>query len=429
MKASIITIGNELLIGDIINTNAAWIGSFLTERSIEVVRSVTVSDDRAEIEHQLDDCRNVSDLIIMTGGLGPTSDDITKKVLCDATHASMTEHKPTLDFITKNFARRSIPLTNSNLEQAMVPDSCEVMFNTRGTAPGMWFSLDNCFLAALPGVPAEMKYLMEQEVWPRVAEAAGKNGSLYRHYFQTAGIGESTLSDLEIGDVSDKTPDGVSLAWLPHIQGVNLRITSTGSDETLAREKARPLIEHIRKKAADHIYSETAGDSLAASCGRLLHDKKLKLAVAESCTGGLLGSLITDVPGSSNWFRGGIVAYHNDLKQVLLDVPESVIQQYGAVSSQTAMAMAVGAARKLGGDIGIATTGIAGPGGGSESKPVGLVWFGYYDRDHHFAVKAQFFKDRIQNKERTALVALDLLRRTISGIKRLPYDAEVISAK
>lgn len=426
MRASILTIGNELLIGDIINTNAAWIGTFLTEHDIEPVRSVTVGDSEAEIVHHLRDCAKVSELIIITGGLGPTHDDVTKHTLLRYTGGRFTEHTPTREFIEYNFKKRGIPISKSNLGQAQVPDTCEVLFNKAGTAPGMWFEHEGCILVSLPGVPVEMKYLMEKEVWPRLAQKLGTNGSIFRHYMQTAGIGESTLSDIEIGDVSDKLIEGVQLAFLPHSHGVGLRISSTGGTTEEARAKALPLIKHIRSKAREHIYSEVQGDDLPAAVGRLLEHSKKTIATAESCTGGLLGSMITDVPGSSGWYNGSIVAYQNELKTALLDVPESVLKAHGAVSAETALIMAKSAAEKLGAGIGLSTTGIAGPGGGSAEKPVGLVWFGYYDGERHFAMRAQFFKNRKMNKERTALVALDITRRVLTGVTRMPYDAPVV---
>jgi len=427
MKASILTIGNELLIGDTINSNAAWIGSFLVEHHIDPLRSITVGDSEQEIVHMLKDCMQVSDLLIITGGLGPTHDDITKHTLSSFTGGKLIEHKPTLDFIVKNFEKRGIPVSRSNLSQAQVPDTCEVLFNTHGTAPGMWFEKGDVIIVSLPGVPSEMKHLMDHVVWPRLAKRLGKtSGALYRHYIQTAGIGESTLSDLEIGDVSSKLVDQVSLAFLPNSHGVTLRISATGDTKEEAREKTHPLVEHIRDKAGQHIYSELYNDDLPQSCGRLLKEKKLTLATAESCTGGLLGSMVTDVPGSSGWYNGGIVVYQNKLKTELLGVPETLLEQHGAVSAEVALVMAKSVAGRLGSDIGIATTGIAGPDGGTDEKPVGLIWFGYWDRDHHFAMKAQFFKNRKMNKERTALVALDMMRRVLSGIKRMPYDAAVL---
>lgn len=435
MKAAIITIGNELLIGDIINTNAAWMGTFLTQRDITPVYSITIGDDARAIISALDQALAAAELVFITGGLGPTHDDITKHILAEYTGGRLTEHSETRETIIRNFKQRGIPVSDSNLEQAMVPDSAEVLFNARGTAPGMWFDLPaekygkKASIVAMPGVPAEMKHLMEHKVWPMLSKRLGKNGSLFRHYMNTAGIGESTLSDLTIGDVSGLLTDGVELAYLPHTHGVGLRITATGANREAAAEKARPLLEHIRRKAGDFIYSEVYDEGLPETCGRLLSTRKKTVATAESCTGGLIGSLITDVPGSSGWYRGSIVAYHNELKTRLLEVPEATLAACGAVSKETALLMAKSAAEKLGADIGLATTGIAGPGGGSQEKPVGLVWFGYYDGQQHFALRAQFFKNRKLNKERTALVALDMLRRVLCDIRRMPYDAPVQPAQ
>lgn len=429
MKAALITIGNELLIGDIINTNAAWMGTFLTQRHVAPVYSITIGDDAGAIISALNQALEAADIVLVTGGLGPTHDDITKHILAEYTGGKLVEHIETRETIIRNFGQRGIPVSSSNLQQAMVPDTAEVLFNSRGTAPGMWFDLNpetqgkSGIIVAMPGVPAEMKHLMEHKVWPRLSTRLGTNGALFRHYMNTAGIGESTLSDLTIGDVSDMLKDGIELAYLPHTHGVGLRITATGTTEADAAEKARPLLEHIRRKAGDFIYSEVYNEDLPKSCGRLLGEQKKTVATAESCTGGLIGSLITDVPGSSAWYRGSIVAYHNELKTRLLDVPEATLSTHGAVSKQTALIMAKRAAETLGTDIGLSTTGIAGPGGGSEEKPVGLVWFGYYDGQHHFALRAQFFKNRKLNKERTALVALDILRRVLSDIPRMPYDA------
>lgn len=429
MKAALITIGNELLIGDIINTNAAWMGTFLTQRHISPVYSITIGDEAEIITSALDEALPKADIVLITGGLGPTHDDITKYILAEYTGGKLTEHAETRQAIIQNFRQRGIPISESNLAQAQVPDSAEVLFNARGTAPGMWFDLKpethgkKGIIVAMPGVPSEMKHLMEHKVWPKLSARLGKNGVLFRHYMNTAGIGESTLSELTIGDVSAMLTNGVELAFLPHTHGVGLRITSTGVSEEAAAEKARPLLEHIRKTAGDFIYSEVYNDTLPACAGQLLKKKAKTVATAESCTGGLLGSLITDVPGSSAWYRGSITAYHNELKTALLDVPEATLAAHGAVSKETALIMARNAAQTLGADIGLSTTGIAGPGGGSEEKPVGLVWFGYYDGTHHFALRAQFFKGRKLNKERTALVALDILRRVLSDIPRMPYDA------
>lgn len=422
MRAYIITIGNELLIGDTINTNAAWLGGMLSRYNIEPVKSVVIGDDRQGIVESLDEALQKAEVVILTGGLGPTHDDITKKTLSDYFKAGFVEHVPTIEFIKKVFGKRGIPVSKSNLEQAMVPDNCTVLFNKNGTAPGMWFETNGKVVVSVPGVPTEMKYLMEHEALPRLKEKYGISRCMYRHYFQTAGIGESTLSDLVIGKIDGYLQNGVQLAWLPHTHGVTLRITGEGDSDEKAKQNAEPLIALVREKAAEYIYSEQYADTLEKALGRLLSEKNLTVATAESCTGGLIGNKITDVPGSSAWFRGGLIPYSNDLKTKLLGVPVEIIETHGAVSKETALSMAKNVARVTGADIGIATTGIAGPGGGTDEKPVGLVWFGYYDKERHFAVKALLFKDRLLNKERTALIALDLARRAISGIGRFPYD-------
>jgi nicotinamide-nucleotide amidase len=424
MRAYLITIGNELLLGDTVNTNVAWLGTFLSRYNIEPVKSVTIGDDQAQIIESLSEGLNTSDLVIMTGGLGPTHDDITKKTIADYFNVGFKEHTPTREFIEKIFKKRGIPISPSNYDQAMVPENCEVLFNKNGTAPGMWFDLGNNALAVLPGVPIEMKGLMEEHVLPRFKSKMGIGIYALRHYIQTAGIGESTLSDLVIGNLDSYFSNGTQLAYLPHTHGITLRISCVAPDKEAAEAKTAPLIHHIREKARDFIFSEEYEASLESVVGTLLLHKKRTLATAESCTGGLIGSKITDVAGSSAYYAGGIVAYSNELKHQLLDVPQSLIETHGAVSKEVALAMAKGVAQKTKADIGISTTGIAGPGGGSPEKPVGLVWFGYYDGTTHFALKVQFFKNRIQNKERTALVALDLVRRVVSGIKVMPYNLE-----
>lgn len=424
MKAAIITIGNEILIGDIVDTNAAWIGSFLSQHDIEPAVSYTVGDERADILFSLKAGLERASLIIVTGGLGPTHDDITKKTIAEFFSSGFLVHQPTRDFIQKIFKKRGIPISDSNLEQSVVPDNCEVLFNKQGTAPGMLFKQDSKLIAVLPGVPYEMKYLMEHEVMPAVRKVFGFDTHLYRHYFQTAGIGESTLSDLVIGNLDDHFKNGLKLAYLPHSHGITLRISSEAESYDKAKEAADPLLNYIRETAKEYIYSESNGKELEQVVGELLGEQGLTIAVAESCTGGLLGSKITDVAGSSAWFKGGIIAYSNELKEQLLGVQKETLIKHGAVSKQTALEMAKNVAAKCKSDIGVATTGIAGPGGGTEEKPVGLVWFGFWRKNVHYALKVQFFKDRKLNKERTALVALDIIRRNISGIEVMPYQIE-----
>lgn len=422
MIAHLITIGNELLIGDTINTNASWIGNTLTEHGIKVQKVITIGDDLEQITSELEhNYSSDADLLIITGGLGPTHDDVTKTAVQDFFKAGTKIDKPTLEHIKKIFEKRNIPFSSSNHDQAVVPDNCEVMFNKWGTAPGMWFETDGKMLAVLPGVPHEMKELILSEVLPRAAKKIAQAEYYYTQYFQLAGIGESTLSDMVIGDVSVYLKNGTSLAYLPHTNGLTMRVSTFGSDKVEAVKKVSPLVDHIREKASEFIYSENVNDNLGTEIGRLLRQKGLTLATAESCTGGLLSNILTDVPGSSDYFVGGVVSYSNEVKMDQLGVEGENLIEFGAVSSQVALQMAKGVANKLHSDIGLSTTGIAGPGGGSPEKPVGTVWIGYWSKLDHFAIKVQLTKDRWINKEQSAIIALDILRRRLSGIDSFPY--------
>ena len=421
MQAYLITIGNEILIGDIVNTNASWLGQFFSRYHIDVCKSVSVGDDQQEITAEVLQGMEKADITIVTGGLGPTHDDVTKKTLATLFESEMIVHEPTRDFISKIFKKRNIPLSPSNLEQSEVPHTCTVLMNYNGTAPGMWFENNGKVVVALPGVPSEMKALMNDEVLPRISGKFGLNGHIHRHYFQVAGIGESTLSDLVIGKTDDLLNGSVSLAYLPHPYGITLRVQGKGSSDEEAKQNIVPLTERIREKASEYIYSEDRDGRMEEVVLSILRRQKKTLAVAESCSGGLLASKITDIPGSSDVFLGGFVAYHNSAKENLLGVSADTLKKHGAVSRETALEMAKGAAEKFGASVGISTTGVAEPGGGTEEKPVGTVWFGYYDGENHFAMKARFFKERLANKERTAMVALDIIRRVCGGMEKLPY--------
>lgn len=423
MLAHQISVGNELLLGDTVNTNASWISQRLSEHGIRCVNVATVPDDKSAILAALSHSLRDADVTILTGGLGPTHDDITKTCLCEYFNVNLVRHEPTLDRIQHMFEARGIPFSPSNTAQADVPENCDVLFNFHGTAPGMWFSAQGKILIVLPGVPREMKHLMSDEVLPRLRALVGAS-TLNKHYLQVTGIGESTLSDLVIGDVSSYLKPGIELAYLPHPHGITLRITSyNGADGDAIRLKS-----HILSTAGNYVYSELPDIDLEQVVVELASKRNVTLATAESCTGGWISNLITNVPGSSATFKGGIVAYENSVKQHLLDVPESVLMEHGAVSKEVALIMAKSAASKLGADIGLSTTGIAGPDGGTETKPVGLVWIGFWSRNVHFAVQARFFRDRILNKERSAKVALEIVRRQLLGIPGLPFDLKPESA-
>ncbi|MDR9415291.1 MAG: competence/damage-inducible protein A [Gracilimonas sp.] len=423
MKAQIISIGNELLIGDTVNTNASWLGEFLTGIGFEVTQIYTISDELELIKETVKKSLQDADLVISTGGLGPTHDDMTKKAVAALFDVGYKLDKETLNYIKSIFKDRNIPFSKSNHGQAEIPENAEVLFNKTGTAPGMWFHEQGAYLAVLPGVPSEMKYLMKKRVASKLREHFGELGYLYSHYIKTAGIGESTLSDNILGDLSEYFENGVSMAYLPAPGGVTLRLNGSGSTKEQAKENLEKLRSIIFQKAEKYIYGEGKEYSISEAVGQLLNQRDWKISVAESCTGGLISNTFTDVPGSSDYYFGGIVSYANQVKVEQLGVSQHQLDTVGAVSKEVALQMAKGVAEKLNTEIGISTTGIAGPGGGTKDKPVGTVWMGFYQKNgDHFAIRAMFTKDRLINKERTKMVLLEMTRRVLNGIEMMPYD-------
>lgn len=423
MKAQIISVGNELLIGDTVNTNASWLGDYLTKAGFEVTYIHTITDDLEQIKRTLSFALEHSDLVITTGGLGPTHDDMTKKAVADLFGVGYKLNEPTLNYIRKIFKERNIPFSSSNHAQAEVPENCEVMINKAGTAPGMWFYENNTALAVLPGVPNEMKYLMNKRVQEKIREVFTETEYLHSKYLKTAGIGESTLSDEVLGDLSEYFNNGVSMAYLPAPGGVTIRLNAKGSSKKEAEKHLDNITNLIYQKAGKFIYGEGKDFELSEAVGELLLKSDLTLGTAESCTGGLVSNSITDKSGSSKYFKGGIVSYANSVKVEQLGVDRDDLNAYGAVSKQVALQMAKGVAERLNSDIGVSTTGVAGPTGGSKEKPVGTVWMGYYQKNGpHFAIKAMFTKDRLINKERSKMVLLEITRRQLLGIEEMPYD-------
>ncbi|PAU95610.1 competence/damage-inducible protein A [Aliifodinibius salipaludis] len=421
MQCRVISIGNELLIGDTVNTNASWLADLLTEAGIDVTHIYTIGDDLDTMKEILSEALSSTDLIITTGGLGPTHDDITKRAVTEIFDCELVLEDSVLEFIKKVFKKRNIPFSKSNYHQAEVPDCCEVLFNTQGTAPGMWFDRGSVKLAVLPGVPHEMKHLMNEKVMAKVKAINGDTEFRRSYYITTAGIGESTLSDEVIGRLDNILPEGVSVAYLPSPQGTKIRISAYGSSNKEIDERIDLVRNHIKRKAETYIIGEGKDLNLAKAVGELLAERDLSLSVAESCTGGYLANAITDIPGSSRYMMGGLIAYANKVKENQLGVLPDDLNGHGAVSKPVALQMAKGVANNFGADIGVSTTGIAGPGGGTEEKPVGTVWIGFWSRDEHFALKARFTNDRLINKERSAAVALEIVRRSILGIAEMPY--------
>lgn len=412
MVAEILTIGDELLIGQVLDTNATWMAERLTLMGVEVGRIVTLGDDAQVLLAELETAFQSADLVLITGGLGPTHDDVTRDVVAQYFSVPFRFDEHVFAHIKDLFSRRGRTMPERNRVQAMIPEGFQVLHNPLGTAPGLWHSFGqegrDKVLVALPGVPHEMQGLMNSEVLPRLAQERGLRTIRHRTLL-TTGIGESHLAD-RLGDLSPYLDAHTRLAYLPNAHGVRLRITAMGDDPAEVDARVQAFEDVLRSRAGRFIYGEN-GDTLEAIVGKLLRESGKTVAVAESCSGGLILHRLTNVPGSSLYVKGGIVAYCNEIKNSHLGVSCSLLEQDGAVSESVALAMARGARERFGADIGVASTGIAGPGGGTPEKPVGLVWIAYVDAAQERAVRMQFSRDRVTNKEQTATALFDLLRR------------------
>jgi nicotinamide-nucleotide amidase len=408
-EAGIISIGDELLVGQVVNTNAAFIEQQLNGIGITVHKVLTIGDDESEILEALGEYFERFDVTIMTGGLGPTHDDLTRSVLCRFFDTDLVRDESSLANIREIMERRNIPWTSAAEEQALVPRGCTVLPNKLGTAPGLMFERDGKYVIALAGVPYEMEALIRESVVPFFKTRA--SGRVIRHRtLKTTGIPESFLA-MKLGKVEELVHDA-KLAFLPSPGGVRLRITASGASESTVEKVIREAELAIRQKAEKYIYG-VDDEELEEVVGRVLTENKLKIAVAESCTGGMIAHRITNVPGSSAYFERAIVAYSNRSKIELLGVPKRLIEEHGAVSRGVAEAMAEGVRKIDGVDIGISTTGIAGPSGGTPEKPVGLVWIGYSDSSETIALRFNFGDERKRFKERASQAALELLRRKL----------------
>lgn len=426
MRAALISIGDELLMGDTVNTNASWLGQKLHEVGIEPALVLTVSDGLSEILAALRQCVSHYDVVVMTGGLGPTHDDITKVALLEFFGVGLKRDEKSLIRNKGYFSRLGIPFSSSNYGQSDVPANAVALQNMQGTAQGLYFHEQGTRLFVFPGVPREMKHLTEAQMLPFLAKEGAIAGRRHVRYLQTCGIGESTLSDNLLGDLSGFLSDRLKLAFLPKSFQVTLRITALADSVEEAETLWTPLINYIYRRAGEFVYAEGKDVELAESVGRLLASQDKRLSVAESCTGGLLGAMLTDAPGASAFFEGGIISYSNAVKQSALGVSAASLEADGAVSASVAAQMARGVARRLSTDFGVSITGIAGPDGGSEQKPVGLVWFGVHTPECCFSLQVKLGRDRGNNRQRSALLALEVLRRELLGIEGLPFNLEKI---
>ena len=413
LSSKIISIGDEILIGQIVNTNASFISDKLYSIGIPVKKIITIGDTEEALANELDDSINNFDVTIITGGLGPTHDDITKPVLIKYFNDELITNEKVLEHVKKIFSGRGVSMPKVNYGQALVPKNSKVVWNNNGTAPGIWLEKNNKIFVSLPGVPFEMKAMMTETVLPMLKEKYADiiNYVLKSKTLLTTGIGESFLSDM-IGNVNEIIGDN-KLAFLPSAYGVRLRIDVKGVSDEDAGKKIYCIEKKLIEKIGNYIFGEN-DELLENKIGELLLTNKLTISVAESCTGGLLASMITDVSGSSKYFIGGICTYSNESKINILGVNKETIEKYGAVSEETAMEMAEKVRNKFGSDIGISTTGIAGPKGGTGLKPVGLVWIGYSDKNKTFAKKYMFGNNRGRTKLRSSYMAMEILRNQLN---------------
>lgn len=414
MNAYLISIGDELLIGQTVNTNAAFIGELLSENNISVIKITVIGDEKTAILNELKNASSISDLIILTGGLGPTHDDITRACIVEYFKTKLVENAEILENIKTIFGKRNRKLTEINKQQALVPEIAVPIKNNLGTAPGMWIEKEQKIFVVMPGVPSEMKAMMTGFVIPElVKKTKDESKVIKKSVLLTTGIPESALSE-KLGDL-DELLKGARLAFLPSLFEVKLRITIETDNEEDAKNRLTEIEQKIRAKVGRYIYGK-GKESLEEVVGRLLRERGMKISTAESCTGGLIASTLTNISGSSDYFERGIVSYSNASKVEILKVNEDTIAEFGAVSKEVAMQMADGVRSTSGTDIGVSVTGIMGPTGATTDKPVGLVYIGYCDDKLCTYKKYIFGNDRLLNKQRTMKAALDLVRRQVLGI-------------
>lgn len=410
MQAEIITIGDELLIGMTVDTNSAWIGQELTGLGFSIYQVTTVRDNSEHITSAIEGAMGRSDLVIVTGGLGPTSDDITKGTIAEYFDTPLVLHNDTLSAVQKMLDARGLEMNDNNYRQAMLPEACTVLSNERGTAPGMLFNDNGKILVSMPGVPYEMKYIVNTHLVPYLINNFNKTAVKYR-VAMTYGSFEAKLAEI-LEPFEQQLPPNISIAYLPTSGIIKIRLTAKGrAGDNLDAELVKQL-DVLKGYIPDLVYGYD-GELLEECTGRLLKDKNLSLAVAESCTGGNLSRMITTVPGCSAYFTGSVVSYHNNIKINELGVQAEIINEKGAVSREVALSMAEGIMKRFKTDYGIGVTGIAGPDGGSTEKPVGTVWIAVASKSKNTAECFSFGRDRKGNIRRASLAALNMLRKAI----------------
>ncbi len=410
MIAEIISVGDELLTGQVINSNGTWLAGELHKAGIDTRKITVVSDKAGEITGAMLEAESKSDLVIVTGGLGPTNDDNTRQAICDFLNTCLVENTCVLDNIRLLFEKRGMEVTETNRKQALIPKSCRVIQNQYGTAPGLMFERNNKLFFALPGVPFEFKPMVTNEIIPLLKKHI-KNNFIVHKTILTHGIGESFLAD-KISDWEGELPSNIKLSYLSSPCIVRLRLSGKGKDQKHVKKDIDKLVKKLKMVIPDYVFGED-NDTMQSVVGELLKKREASVSVAESCTGGMISHLITSVGGASQYYTGGIIAYDNDIKINCLKVDRSLIKKHGAVSKHVAESMAIGVKKYMQTDYAIATTGIAGPEGGTPDKPVGLVWIAVAKNDNVVSKKYIFGNNRERNILIGSITALNMLRKEI----------------
>lgn len=412
MKAEIITIGDEILIGQTVDTNSAYMGKELNAIGVSISRITSISDTKEEIIQSITEAQARVDLVILTGGLGPTKDDITKFTLCEYFNTELIVYPEIEKYVREIFEKRNRPILDVNLKQAELPKDCVIIPNKIGTASGMWFERFGKVVVSMPGVPYEMKYLMQNGVLSKIQETFDTSTVLHKTVM-TTGAGESFLAD-KIKDWEDSLgSEEIHIAYLPSSGIVKIRLTMVSENRSAAQEKIDRKVMELLQIIPNYIYGFD-DLPLEKAVGDLLLENHLTVSTAESCTGGYLAHLITSIPGSSSYYFGSVLSYANEIKQQELGVQQSDLDSYGAVSQQVVEQMASAVRLKMNTDFGIATSGVAGPDGGSEEKPVGMVWIAVASKVGVIAKCFHFENDRGRNIQRASIAALNMLRLEIN---------------
>lgn len=408
--AELITIGDEILYGQTLDTNAHWMSGALDTVGIRVIRRTTCGDNEAEILDAFKEAEHRADIILITGGLGPTSDDLTKPCLAKYFDCDIVMNKQALAELEDYMTSRGRELNKLTRLQAALPEKCEMVSNERGTACGIWFNKSGKVFCSMPGVPHEMKFMMKEKVIPRL-KAEFELPIIYHKIVRLAGIGESWLAE-KIEDWESALPENIKLAYLPTFGDLKLRLTATGTDLEKIKLQVNEQVESLKPLVKDYLYGYD-DDSLEQVIGQLLNRNNDKLAIAESCTGGYVAHRITSVPGSSEYFNGGLVPYQNEQKIDKLGVKAETLEKHGAVSEETVIEMATAIKDRFNADFGLAASGIAGPGGGTPEKPVGLIWIACAHGDQVITKKLNLTKDRDVNIRITSVALLTLLHQRL----------------